>query len=42
MEMKFRCQKYFQVFNIFGTGYRGLTKFILIDKCGSFLEKDIT
>jgi hypothetical protein len=32
MEMKFRINKYSQVFNIVGTGYRGMTKFTYVGK----------
>jgi hypothetical protein len=32
IEMKFRIQKYFQVFSRFGTDYKVLTRFILVDQ----------
>jgi hypothetical protein len=43
MEVKFRINKYTQVFNIVSKGYGGLTKFILEDQ-GTvlvFLDKEI-
>jgi hypothetical protein len=36
MKMKFRIKKYSQVFNRVGPGYRGLTKFIIIDQYVDF------
>jgi hypothetical protein len=39
--MKFRIQKYFQVFNKVGMGYGGLTRFILVIYVLVFPEKDI-
>jgi hypothetical protein len=32
MKMKFSINKYSQVFNRVGPGYRGLTKFIIVDQ----------
>jgi hypothetical protein len=36
MEMKFRINKYSQVFYRLGPGYRGLTKFIIVDQYTGF------
>jgi hypothetical protein len=36
MKLKFRIGKCSQVFNIIGSGYRGLTKFIIIDQYVGF------
>jgi hypothetical protein len=41
MEMNFTIQKCSQVFNRVGTGYRGLTKFVLVDQY-VLLAKGIT
>jgi hypothetical protein len=42
VKSKFGISKYSQVFNGVGTSYSGLTEFIIIDQCISFLEKEIT
>jgi hypothetical protein len=36
MELKFRINKYSQVFNRVGTSYTGLKKFIIVNQCISF------
>jgi hypothetical protein len=41
MEAKIRNHKYFHVFNIVGTTYRGLRRFILADKYVGFSMRSI-